>query len=142
MDLPHEEKTAMPAAASSPSSHPATRRAFFGLALAGAAALGGCVVVPYGHGRGRGGYERDGGDDDDGPVVGVPPPPPQVEVVPVAPGPAYVWIGGYWAWRLGRHVWIGGRWGLPPARGHAWVPGGWYRAGPGWRYRGGRWGRG
>jgi hypothetical protein len=26
-----------------------------------------------------------------------PPPPPPVEVVPVAPGPAYVWVPGHWA---------------------------------------------
>ena len=123
-----------------------SRRAFFMTAAAVAAAgLGGCVVVPYDRGRYRsaGGVDRDGdGVPDYGPVVEVAPPPLQVEVVPVAPGPAYIWIGGYWGWNLGRHVWIGGRWGLPPARGYAWVPGVWGRHGPGWRYRGGYWGRG
>ena len=124
-----------------------SRRAFFMTAAAVAVAgLGGCVVVPYGHGRYRsagGGVDRDGdGVPDYGPVVEVAPPPLQVEVVPVSPGAAYIWIGGYWGWNLGRHVWIGGRWGLPPARGYAWVPGAWGRHGPGWRYRGGYWGRG
>jgi len=132
---------------------PNPRRAFLASAAALAVAgLSGCVVVPYGRGRyasrdtsrdaGRdaGRYDDDG--DDDGPVVNVAPPPDQVEVVPVAPGPAYVWIGGYWAWRLGRHVWVGGRWGLPPGRGYAWRPGRWNRYGPGWRWHGGRWGRG
>jgi hypothetical protein len=124
------------------------RRAFFATATALAVAgLAGCVMVPYGHGRYASrddGRYNDRGPErgDDGPVVEVAPPPMQVEVVPVAPGPAYLWIGGYWGWNLGRHVWIGGRWALPPGRGYAWVPGGWNRHGPGWRYRGGYWGRG
>lgn len=128
-----------------------SRRAFFVSATALAVAgLSGCVVVPYGRGRGRYASRDDGayagrgpdGDDDDGPVVNVAPPPQQVEVVPYAPGPAYVWIGGYWGWNLGRHIWIGGRWALPPSRGYAWSPGRWNRYGPGWRWHGGRWGRG
>jgi len=31
-------------------------------------------------------------------VVPQAPPPPQVEVVPVAPGPNYYWVPGYWYW--------------------------------------------
>ena len=134
------------------SSNPNGRRAFFATAAALAAAgLSGCVVVPYGRRHGpyaqqpagrdqgsQGGYD----DGDEGPVVNVAPPPLQVEVVPYAPGPAYVWIGGYWGWNLGRHIWIGGRWALPPGRGYAWSPGRWNRYGPGWRWQGGRWGRG
>lgn len=105
------------------------------LALLGAAALSlaGCVVVPY---RGPG-YAY---SSEPGPVVDSQPPPPQVEVMPVAPGPGYVWIGGHWGWNLGRHVWIGGRWMLPPA-GYAWVPGYWGRHDRGWRWHGGYWGR-
>ena len=107
-------------------------------AVAGALVLllGGCVVAPYG----GYGYGRDPYAAEEGPVVGVAPPPSRYEAVPVAPGPGYVWIGGYWGWNLGRHVWIGGRWAMPPA-GHAWVPGAWGRHGDGWRYRGGYWGR-
>src|SRR4051812_49402716 len=40
--------------------------------------------------------------------VGVAPPPARVEVRPVAPSRAHVWIPGHWAWRHGAHVWIGG----------------------------------
>lgn len=61
-------------------------------------------------------------------VVHQPPPPPtaQVEVVPGAPGPIYVWLPGYWAWRGPRlgYVWVAGRHAVPHP-GHAWVPGHW-----------------
>lgn len=102
-------------------------------ALALALTLGGCVIAPLGPRHGAYGY-------DDGPVVGTEPPPPRYEAAPGAPGPGYVWIGGYWAWQLGRHVWIGGRWALPPA-GHLWVPGLWQRHDRGWRWRDGHWRR-
>jgi len=52
------------------------------------------------------------------------PPPPQVEVVPVAPDPTFVWIGGGWEWR-GRWVWAGGRWAPRPHPGAVWVGGHW-----------------
>src|SRR5207244_4305311 len=55
------------------------------------------------------------------------PPSPQVEVVPVAPGPEYVWVPGYWAWS-GGGVWVGGRWG-----GGAWASVRWGGAGGGGR---------
>ena len=43
------------------------------------------------------------------------PPPQQVEVVPVAPGPEYVWMPGYWSVGVGGGwVWIGGRYAIPP----------------------------
>ncbi|MFO1328592.1 MAG: hypothetical protein U1F56_14640 [Rubrivivax sp.] len=104
------------------------------LVLTTAAALGGCVVAPLGPYRG-GPYAME-----PGPVVDAAPPPAPYEAQPVAPGPGYVWIGGYWGWNLGRHVWIGGRWALPPA-GYGWVPGYWGRHGQGWRWHGGYWGR-
>jgi hypothetical protein len=30
----------------------------------------------------------------------------------VAPGPAYVWVGGHWNWRapIHQHVWVPGVW--------------------------------
>lgn len=99
-------------------------------AAALAALLGGCVIAPPGY------YARPA----PGPVVEAEPPVPQVEVVPVSPGPAYVWIGGYWGWNAGRYMWIGGRWALPPA-GHAWAPGYWGRFGRGWAWHGGYWRR-
>lgn len=58
----------------------------------GTLALGGCAV---------------------GLMVPGPPPAPMVEVRGVAPGPAFVWIGGCWTWRS-RWVWTGGSWGVPP----------------------------
>ena len=62
-------------------------------------------------------------------VVLTPPPipVPHVEVVPVQPGPAYVWVPGHWAWR-GPHrgyAWIGGHWAVPQAPTYVWVPGHW-----------------
>ncbi len=65
--------------------------------------LAGCVVAPA-----PGYYEG-------GPVM-VAPPAPQVEVVGAAPGPGYLWVGGYWNWVGGRHVWVPGRWEAPAAR--------------------------
>jgi hypothetical protein len=58
------------------------------------------------------------------------PPPPQVEVIPVAPDPTFIWIGGNWEWR-DRWVWVGGRWGQRPHPGAVWVRGGWVRRGHG-----------
>ena len=56
------------------------------------------------------------------------PPPPRVEVIPLAPDPAFVWIGGAWEWR-GSWVWVGGHWGPRPHPGAVWVRGGWVRHG-------------
>ena len=43
-----------------------------------------------------------------------PPPPRQEVIVGVAPGPDFVWIGGYWDGSPGHYAWVGGRWGRPP----------------------------
>ncbi len=101
------------------------------LGAATAAALSGCVIAPHDPA-----YRQPAL----GPAVEVGPPPLQYEVVPVAPDVGYVWIGGYWAWHMGRHVWMGGRWALPPS-GNVWVPGYWARAGRNWHWQGGHWGR-
>ena len=68
------------------------------------------------------------------------PPPPQVEVVPVAPDPTFIWIGGSWEWH-GSWVWVGGHWdaGRP---GYHWAPHAWVRDGGGWRMAPGHWVRG
>jgi hypothetical protein len=59
------------------------------------------------------------------------PPPPMTEtVVGVAPGPDYIWIGGYWGWDHGRRVWMRGRWDHPPRHGAVWIA-------PRWEHRGG-----
>src|SRR5437899_6828213 len=47
-------------------------------------------------------------------VVTQAPPAPQVEVLPVAPGPAYVWAPGYWSWSVGGWVWVGGHYIVRP----------------------------
>lgn len=105
------------------------------LALAGAcAALTGCVVAPA-----YPAYEYDTA------VVGdvyapVAPPPLQTEVIPVAPSPAYVWIGGSWGWSGGGYRWYPGRWAMPPRPGYGWHPGGWNHGPRGWYGRGGHWG--
>ena len=59
-----------------------------------------------------------------------PPPPPRVYARPVAPGPGFVWVDGYWFaqghhWRLHQ-----GYWTRAPYEGAVWVN-------P--RYEGGRW---
>ncbi len=62
-------------------------------------------------------------------MVASPPPvpPPQTEVVPVQPGPAYVWVPGHWAYRGPRrgYIWVPGYWAVPHAPGYVWVPGYW-----------------
>jgi len=52
------------------------------------------------------------------------PPPPalRAEVYGYAPGPGYVWIGGYWNWDRGYH-WVPGSWARPPRPHAVWVPG-------------------
>ena len=67
------------------------------------------------------------------------PPPPQVEVVPVAPGPDYYWVPGYWYWGGRGWLWIGGRWAIRPWHGAIWVRGGWVRGRGGWHWHGGHW---
>ena len=71
--------------------------------------------------------------------VAGPPPAPIVETVTVAPDPAFIWIGGFWAWE-GRWVWRPGHLDRPPRPGARWFAGGyvfrggrhvWVRAG--WR---------
>ena len=47
-----------------------------------------------------------------------PPPPVQAEIAPVAPGPAYVWVPGYWGWHGPRrgYVWVPGAYAVPPSQ--------------------------
>jgi len=68
-----------------------------------------------------------------------PPPAPLVEVVPVAPGPEFLWIAGYHHWDGHRYVWVQGRYERRPhprahwvhphwevrGRAHVWVRGRW-----------------
>jgi hypothetical protein len=66
------------------------------------------------------------------------PPPPQQEVVPVAPGPAYVWAPGYWGWNHG-WVWMGGSWMVRPHSGAVWIGPRWVRHGRHYVWVRGRW---
>ena len=68
------------------------------------------------------------------------PPPLRNEVIPVAPAPGYVWIGGSWGWGGGRYNWNPGRWSMPPRPGYGWHEGGWNHGPGGWRGHGGHWG--
>ncbi len=95
------------------------------------AALSACVVAPVGrpYGYGPGGP---------GVVVDVAPPAPYYEQVPVAPFAGAVWIGGYWGWNNGRHAWVPGRY--EHARpGYGWEPHRWVQHDNRWHLEGGGW---
>ena len=73
-------------------------------------------------------------------VVKVAPPAPQsVVVVGRAPGPKYVWIGGYQRWNGTRYVWVPGKWVVPPRAGAVWIPPRWNPSGGGFVFVAGRW---
>ena len=122
-----------------------SRRALGLAALAAAASLAGCIVVPRPYSNG-GSYPYpqgapQGGPQPQGPYeANVPPPPQRDEVYGVAPVVGWIWLSGYWGWNLGRHVWIGGQWAAP-RHGHYWVPHRWERNGNGWRMNDGHWAR-
>ncbi|HWI84257.1 YXWGXW repeat-containing protein [Ramlibacter sp.] len=96
-------------------------------------ALAGCVVAPV---PPAGVVYTDPGAAIVAPLA---PPPLIVEPMLVAPGPGYIWIGGYWSWSGGHHVWTHGRWAAPPRHGQQWVPRRWERGPGGWHQRGGHW---
>jgi hypothetical protein len=51
-----------------------------------------------------------------------PPPVPRVERVhPVAPGPGYIWVDGYWYPEGSRYRWHSGYWTREPYAGARWV---------------------
>ena len=56
-----------------------------------------------------------------GVVIGAPPPPRVVAVVPVRPGPEFVWVEGYWYPVGKRYRWHEGYWTRPPYEGARWV---------------------
>ena len=53
--------------------------------------------------------------------IGPPPPPRVLAVRPVAPGPGFVWIEGYWYVVGSRYRWHAGYWTRPPYEGARWV---------------------
>ena len=73
-------------------------------------------------------------------IVSSEPPPPRHEVVVgVAPSPAHVWVGGFWAFRDGRWVWIPGHWERSPRIGAHWTAGHWAHRTHGWVWVDGYW---
>jgi hypothetical protein len=53
--------------------------------------------------------------------IGPPPPPRVVAVRPVAPGPEFFWVDGYW-YPVGHHYrWHSGYWTRPPYEGARWI---------------------
>jgi len=110
------------------------RRASLSLALASAALLSACVVVP----AQRAGYYGGGYGDGSEVIVDTPPPAPYAEVVPVMPYPGAVWVGGYWGWRGGRHQWVPGYYERPHP-GYRYEPNRWENRGGRWHLRIGGW---
>lgn len=53
--------------------------------------------------------------------IGPPPPPPVVAVRPLAPGPDFVWVQGYWYPAGRKYKWHTGYWTRPPYPGAVWV---------------------
>jgi hypothetical protein len=53
--------------------------------------------------------------------IGPPPPPRVVRVQPVAPGPDFVWVEGYWYPNGNHYKWHDGYWSRPPYAGARWV---------------------
>jgi len=72
-------------------------------------------------------------------VVRVAPPAPIIERRPIAPGPGYVWVGGFHRWDGARYVWVGGHWMMPPRRGGVWVAGHWRDTPGGYMWVEGHW---
>src|SRR5579863_1851996 len=53
--------------------------------------------------------------------IGPPPPPRVIRVQPVAPGPDFIWVQGYW-YPVGNHYkWHAGYWTQPPYEGARWI---------------------
>ena len=68
------------------------------------------------------------------------PPPDQVEVIPVSPGPGYVWTNGWWEWGPSRtYVWVPGKWDRAPHANAHWVRPQWRRSERGWYRQDGHW---
>jgi hypothetical protein len=73
-------------------------------------------------------------------VVAQAPPAPQAEVVPMAPGPEYVWMPGFWSIGVGGGwVWVRGHYGIRPRPHAVWVTGHWARHRHGYVWIGGSW---
>jgi hypothetical protein len=67
------------------------------------------------------------------------PPPERAEVIPIRPGPGFVWIRGFWRWDRGDYFWVPGHWTAVQRGHHHWVPGHWRHSRRGWFYVEGYW---
>ncbi|HEX5229067.1 MAG TPA: YXWGXW repeat-containing protein [Bryobacteraceae bacterium] len=72
-------------------------------------------------------------------VVRVHPPRAVVERRVPAPGPGYVWVGGYQRWDGNAYVWVPGRWDRPPRPHARWVAHHWVHRHGGWVMVEGHW---
>jgi hypothetical protein len=72
-------------------------------------------------------------------VVKVAPPARIVETRPVAPGPGYVWVGGYHRWDGHAYVWTPGEWRRPPHEHAHWVDHRWVHRKDGYVFVEGHW---
>jgi WXXGXW repeat (2 copies) len=72
-------------------------------------------------------------------VIRVAPPRPIVEQRMAAPGPGYVWVGGYQRWDGRAYAWVPGRWERPPRRHAHWVAPRYVKRGHGWVFVEGHW---
>ena len=72
-------------------------------------------------------------------VIALGPPPPRWEPMGPPPGPGYVWVSGYWAWRSRDFFWVGGQWRPIPPGHRYWVPGHWVHTRRGWYFVEGYW---
>jgi len=70
--------------------------------------------------------------------IGPPPHPPR-EVIPVRPGPNYVWAPGFYRYEGNRYVWVPGRYIVPPRPRMHWVPGHWAHRHGGYVWVEGHW---
>ena len=66
-------------------------------------------------------------------------PPHFVEHRVRAPGPGYVWIGGYQNWNGSGYAVVPGRWEMPPRRNAHWVAHRWNHHHNGWVLTEGHW---
>ena len=74
-----------------------------------------------------------------GVIVRYGPPRPPVEVVTLRPGPRYVWVPGFYAYRGSNYRWVPGTWVLPPRGRTVYVPGHWAPRHGGYFWTEGRW---
>lgn len=72
-------------------------------------------------------------------IVKVGPPRPVVEERTVAPGPGYIWVGGYHTWNGTAYVWTPGSWVRPPHPHAVWVAPRWVHRHGGYEFVEGRW---